>query len=286
MITAITWNTGKKNTELLQKAIKDLLNDHYPDIFVFQECLGAYVNEILSDSYEEVPYPGSGIDRRVRLFLKKQVFIRYSIIPELNNKLLFVHLKRISGKEEFNLTCVHFYSKLNGTQREQMWKNSSIHDLINYLEEFRSNNNKTMMIGDFNYNPYETDLSDPHLFNAYNCRIVIDNMLHSLNEEDENKTWYNPMWNFLGDHNFIVNDRHETSGSFYLYNKGEVPLWNLFDGVLLRPGLMDSLDFYESGILTKTRNLNFIKPFTIRTDESFIDEDLPDHLPFKAAIKI
>ncbi len=82
MIKIISWNTNKKKTAFIQNALIELALEQEPEIFVFQECLGQYVNTILDPHYEEIPYPGNGINRRVRVFLKQNTFIKYAIKDE------------------------------------------------------------------------------------------------------------------------------------------------------------------------------------------------------------
>ncbi|MCU0355141.1 MAG: hypothetical protein MUD08_15595, partial [Cytophagales bacterium] len=129
MITIISWNTNKKTTAFLRKALTELVTEHSPEILVFQECLGIYVNTMLNPTYDEIPYPGTGLDRRVRIFLKKNTFNRFGINTAFNNKLVFIHLKKIGGLEDFNLAGVHFYSRLN-TEKQQLWKNKPFADRV------------------------------------------------------------------------------------------------------------------------------------------------------------
>jgi hypothetical protein len=94
------------------------------------------------------------------------------------------------------------------------------------------------------------------------------------------------MWNLLGDYDFNRNVDKESSGTYFLYSESEVPYWNLIDGVLLRPSIMDRINYKETEILTKTSKRNFLKPFVIRADESFLVDDFSDHLPLKVTLKI
>jgi hypothetical protein len=68
MITIISWNTNKKINAFIKSTMLELATEHDPEIFVFQECLGYYVNTILNSTYDEIPYPGIGINKRVRIF--------------------------------------------------------------------------------------------------------------------------------------------------------------------------------------------------------------------------
>jgi len=285
MITIISWNTNKKKNAFLKSALTELAIEQEPEIFVFQECLGQYVNTILNLIYEEIPYPGIGINRRVRIFLKKNTFDLYSIDTAFNNKLVFVHLKKSGGTEDFNLVGIHFYSKLN-TERQQLWKNRPFSERIDLLERTQTNNNRTILIGDFNYNPYDTTLSDPNVFNAIDNKHLIRTFSSNPIGSRSHNYWYNPMWNLLGDYDFNSMSDKKSSGTYFLYNEAEIPYWNLIDGALLRPSIMDRIDYQKTEILTKTSKRNFLKPLIIRADESFLVDDFSDHLPLKVTLKI
>ncbi len=94
------------------------------------------------------------------------------------------------------------------------------------------------------------------------------------------------MWNLLGDYDFNSKSDKESSGTYFLYNEAEIPYWNLIDGALLRPSIMDRIDYQKTEILIRTSKRNFLKPLIIRTDESFLVDDFSDHLPLKVTLKI
>ena len=286
MTTILSWNTGKKKTDLIRRVIDELVVEHSLDILVLQECLGKYINTILDGRYDEVPYLGGGIDRRVRIFLKKTKFKYYSIKPEFNNKLIFVHLENIDTKSQFNIAGVHLYSKWGNTERQQLWKNLPFIQKIDFLETTASSNTNTIVIGDFNYNPYETHFSDPNVFNAIDNRYLISNFESNPVGSRNHTYWYNPMWNLLGDYDYKRRMRKKATGSYFLYAESETPYWHLLDSVLLRPSIMDLMDYENTEVITETKSIEFIKPLITRTDESYILDDLSDHLPVKFTINI
>lgn len=285
MVSIISWNTNKKKTNFIIDSINELKTEHTPEIFVFQECLGPYINTILDTEYDEIPYPGKGINRRVRIFLKKNIFTRFAVNTALNNKLVFVHLKKINGKEDFNIVGAHMYSKLN-TERQQLWKNKPFIETIELFERTQTNNDKTILIGDFNYNPFDTSLTDPYVFNAVDNKHLISTFRNYSIGNNHHNFWYNPMWNLLGDYDFRTNSDKNISGTYFINSESEIPYWNLIDGTLLRPSIMNRFDYNMSEILTKTTQREFLKPLIIRSDESFLIDDFSDHLPIKVTLNI
>jgi hypothetical protein len=86
---------------------------------------------------------------------------------------------------------------------------------------------------------------------------------------EEFRLFYNPMWNHFG-------DVQPPSGTYY-YDKSnpEVdPLWNIFDQVLFRPGLLDRFRNKNLKILTTDGLVSFV------WDDGRPNGDVySDHLP-------
>jgi len=279
MVTILSWNIKNKNSSLFSLALKDIIKYQSIDIIIFQEAFGVHVNTILNAEFDEVTIVGSAGKKYVRIFIKKNHFDRFDLHTLPNNKLIFIRLKLKNGKDYFNIAGVHFYSKVANTERQQMWKSKPIIDKIVEIENVIQQFN-TILVGDLNHNPYENNLCDPYLLNAKNSREIISFLLKTPLTKVDKDFWYNPMWNFLGDHDFVTNTPKIT-GSYFRYTNSEQPMWNLLDGFLVRPSVMDKINFNQSEILTKTNSINFLKPFIVRDDESFIKDDISDHLPIK-----
>ena len=94
------------------------------------------------------------------------------------------------------------------------------------------------------------------------------------------------MWNLLGDFDYKQNKQKLASGTFFYNNAAPIPYWNMLDGVLLRPALMNDIDFMNTDVLTKTNTTEFLKPLITRKNESIIQDDLSDHLPIKITINL
>lgn len=284
MTTIVTWNLNKKQTKLLKDVILEIIVDNKPNIMVFQEAYGIWINTLLNLQYDEINYPKSSLGSGVRVFLLKGKYKQYSVQRTDNKKLVFIHLKDNITKEEFNIAGVHLYSKVGNTERQQLWKNLPLVQKIKEFEITSTSNNKTILVGDFNHNPFENDLNDPNMINGADSKILISTLsANPLSRKDLN-FWYNPMWNLMGDFDFRTNGQR-VPGSYFRYTEDETPIWNLLDGFLLRPSLMDRVDYKLTEIISATSKTMFLKPFTIRKDESLIKDDLSDHLPIKLTLK-
>ena len=286
----LTWNTGKKSTDLQKKVVKELVSENDPDVIVFQECTGAFLKSTMPNEYYEIPYPSrTGIDRRVRVFLKTSVLKHKQIYNEFNNKLIFVKIEVLTSGLVFNLAAVHLYSKINNSEREQMWKNMPFFSKIESLELMDSpKSDKTIIAGDFNYNPFEKDHFDSRVINSFASLKMLEFMYKSTSFERGKNMWYNPMWNLLGDYD-LLNQSRRINGTYYRYSDNENhPFWNMFDGFLVRSSIAEKIEFKSMSILTetKTSKIKFLKPLVISESESLIDERISDHLPVVITINI
>lgn len=282
----ISWNTGKKSSNEQKDAILEIISDEKPDIFIFQECIGAFLIRLIPNTYYEIPYPArTGIDRRVRIFILKQNYKHRLIENKINNKLICVNIENLKSKETFNLAAIHLYSKVNNTEREQMWKNIPFFKEIEDFEK-TTRNYKSIIAGDFNYNPYEKDHFDSKVINSLSSLKMINFLDKSQSFTRPKNMWYNPMWNILGDYDFAKTKR-KVNGTYYRFSDNEShPFWNMFDGFLVRPVLAKKIRLEDLYVITKTNRRNFIKQFVITEKESFIDERISDHLPVSIEINL
>lgn len=284
MTTIVTWNLNNKKTKLLEDALTGIIDNLIPpDILVFQEAYGTWVNTLLNSHYEEINYPGNPIGSGVRIFLIIGKYKQFSVQRTDNKKLVFAHLQDKGTKEEFNIAAVHLYSKVGNTERQQLWKNLPIIQKIEEFESTSTNNNKTILVGDFNCNPFENDLNDPNMINGIASKILISTLAKHLMSKRNLNFWYNPMWNLMGDFDFR-NNQDRVTGTYFRYTEDETPIWNFLDGVLVRPALMARVNYNITEVITTAGTINFLKPFIIRKDESLIKDDLSDHLPLKITL--
>ena len=292
MIKILSWNihtTKKGMTPLLQRVLAEVVNENKIDIVVLQEAFGKMVNSSLNsqlEQYDEIVTPGNVIENGVRIFLKRNAFQHSLVERHSGNKLVLVHLKKTGGFEEFNIAAVHLHSKVGNSERQQLWKNLPIVNKIRDFEDKTANNNNTILVGDFNHNPYENNLLDPYILNCKDSKnlITILTNIHT-SKSKQNNFWYNPMWNLLGDYDF-TNGNERVTGTYFRYTMDETPIWNLFDGFILRSSIMDRVDYTQSSILTSTKTTQFLKSFTIGKGDSLINEQLSDHLPIKFTLTI
>jgi hypothetical protein len=125
------------------------------------------------------------------------------------------------------------------------------------LAEETAGNDRTVVVGDLNMNPFDDGLLDVRGLNALADRRTVqrkDSRRFGIVLHEEFRLFYNPMWSHFG-------DDIEPAGTYY-YDKSNAevdPLWNIYDQVLLRPALLDRFQNKNLKILTTDGVVSFIR---------------------------
>jgi exonuclease III len=179
------------------------------------------------------------------------------------------------GKIKFNLIVIHFHAKNYWSNISQSMECVSINQNIKEVEKQCGNEN-TIVIGDFNMNPYESGMVAANGFHAISDLEYIKKNNGRKVANVDYPFFYNPMWNFLGDFK-------KPQGTFYYRESSHVSYeWHIFDQVLIRPGLKDYLvgeDYVK--ILTKIGDDSLVKA------QGRPDKELySDHLPITLTLTV
>lgn len=123
----------------------------------------------------------------------------------------------------------------------------------------------TIVIGDFNANPYDKELLYKNAFNAVLFKSIIKENEFTNPKGDRIKRFYNPIIHYLSEDTKMY-------GSHYYDNsdKQETPYWHCLDQVLVRKSLVDLLK--EVRYIKVIDGMNLIKG--LRPKKS-----ISDHLP-------
>lgn len=274
----LTWNIKQNRKATFFKVLNDILQEKSVDFLVLQEC-----NDItyLDKQFIEVTYPALGEQRWVRIFFRKNRNINYQEPSSyLFNKLLFTEFY-ISDQCIFSLGGVHLYSARGKSSKQQANQHADLPKLIMEYE-LRQGHDQTLLVGDFNYNPFDKQMNDPAFLNAVGSRNIIRNFRNLAGNRHQRHTFpffYNPMWNKLGDYDTQRN-QEAVPGTYYWNAKdAEHYYWNMLDGVLLRPSIMDALDGSSLEIITQTTLHSLVRKSIQYDDQSFLIAGFSDHLP-------
>ena len=238
MINIGFWNIGlskKKDMDLVETANESLswlINSQDLDILAvceFPEQNPDFLNSenVRDRQYEEAFSIIPRLDTRI--FYSKQTVSCFDNTSVIDEERHCMNRFSASGLE-FNLSCVHLPSKLYGLDdnTRKIAARSVLKGIKKTEAEF---DNMTIVVGDFNADPYEGTMLGADGF-------------HALPDKNYAKTgrkvqgivfeaFYNPTWNLYGDYN------QPTGTHFYNNSQETNQLWYLLDQVIMRPDMIE-----------------------------------------------
>ena len=160
------------------------------------------------------------------------------------------------------------------------WKSQSVQDrearlLRDAIDEQSIFVNDTVVIGDFNMEPFSPAMVSPDKMNAVMCQKIAKKPPRML-DGDKCHFFYNPAWKLLGDQT-----SNNQPGTFYSpSDPGDSTYWHMIDQALIRPNIITHMPVNGFTVLT-----NFGKT-KLLTAKSLIDKNISDHLPISIRLKI
>jgi endonuclease/exonuclease/phosphatase family metal-dependent hydrolase len=177
----------------------------------------------------------------------------------------------LPGQVSFILAALHLPSKLWKDEHEQAEIASEISKFIRF-HEIRLGHDRTVVVGDFNMNPFERGILTAYAFNAVMTRKDALKSSRRVNDSDR-PFFFNPMWSLFHDGDM------GPPGTFHHSSPSHLSVyWNMFDQVLLRPSLLRHFNKSSLRIVTTCEN------------ESLLDELgkplASDHLPITFTLEL
>jgi len=173
--------------------------------------------------------------------------------------------------EEYLIAGTHLPSRMHGTGGNTKAMASLLAcDLISAEKNSACQN--TIVMGDFNANPFEEALISAERMHAVSDGRIAEGLERTINGENY-RMLYNPMWNLLGD--------VRTIGGSYFYRSNDMVnyFWHIFDQVLLHPKLLGQFDHKSLEIVTEIELECLLK------ENGRPNEKISDHLPIFFTLK-
>lgn len=162
------------------------------------------------------------------------------------------------------LAALHLPSKLyNGFEEQEAIARQMKKDIEE--AEIVIGHSNTVIIGDFNANPFEGVCIDADCFHAISSLKIAKKEIRKVNFKDY-RMFYNPMWNLFG-------DRDSPEGTYYYQSGIKTYFWNLFDQVLIRPNIVEAFDRDSLKVITKIGSTSLFEKNGIP------NKGISDHLP-------
>jgi hypothetical protein len=241
MITVLFWNVGAKSrpTQIANLAVR-----HDVDLVLLAEMVDEPVDLLLALNESSVAYsfaPGIG-NRKIHLFTR---FSESFASPVFETDRLTVRRLTPPGTDEFLLAVVHFPSKHSWSDESQTLECTMLASDIRRVEQ-EVGHQKTILVGDFNMNPFETGVVSAAGLHAVMDRRIAMRGSRIVQGRDYS-FFYNPMWKLFGD------GTPGPAGTFYHpRSEHKAYFWNIFDQVLVRPTLLNRFRLEELAIIDHT----------------------------------
>ena len=266
------WNVCRNETQRshqsMERVLADMAKQLDLDVLMLAESkaldassLLARLQQATDDHFSRVPIQCE----------KVQVFVRQSTRnpPHFSPKFdddRFSCIQWISPDGHRNLlTVVHLPDKRNNSLDELKYRLHYWLDIIRKQES--AVDGRSILVGDFNLNPFESPMTDAPLFNAVSSAKLAKRGSRTY-QRISRPYFYNPMWNLLG-------DRAWPPGTYYRAspNAGEIH-WNTLDQLLICPKLIDNFVGESLEVLTRSDQHSFTKKSHLPDEKAY-----SDHLP-------
>ena len=205
----------------------------------------------------------------IKLFTKNAIAI--SVVKEDKH---FSSYKIKDKDTVWLLHIIHLTSAMNKDEEARNRRADKVSDLIRKLEEytFKTDEYKSIIVGDFNLQPYSRGIAGIFGFNATMSIPIAKKEFRSV-EGEKRFYYYNPMWKLMGDNKLV-------QGTYYVDSDQQdlSMFWYSFDEVLIRPYFIDRFNWEYFGLVEKTEMFNLIKDYKINKTK------FSDHLPLKFEI--
>ena len=248
------WNL-KNNSN--GKWVSEIIRENDIDIALFAEYQRTSFKNVLSNLQNYIKYDGYGACEKITLLCKQTVETK--VRREQNRYTLYsCKVDNIS----YNIVGVHLPAPPSSDSNDR--KNIIRNVVQDIAEQERKEKNwLTIVIGDFNCNPFDEEVIQKDSFNAVLFKPLIKKQEVIRYNDREWRRFYNPIIHFLSEDT-------NTYGSLY-YSSGSAPLyWNSFDQVLVRKELIDNISSLEYiREITGKKLIKVVKP----------NDSISDHLP-------
>ena len=230
------WNTHKSD---LTSRIASIARSQSIDVIVLAEydsSISALLQTLQSrtgDSYNSIPSYTSKTVLIARLPLR-------CIEERYNDVSGWLTVREIlpDSAQSLLVASVHLPDKSRYASEDQAHAARTVAQSIQTSEE-DAGHTRTVLVGDFNMNPFEPGLVMADGFNA-----VMTRDLARVNSRTVRRrtypVFYNPMWAFFGD------GTPGPAGTYYY--KEQTPsnhFWHIYDQVMVRPSILHSLQRVE-----------------------------------------
>lgn len=263
MLTFLFWNILKRD---LRSQLGALIETHKVDALILAES--PYSSRELGEMLDGVSQRKFSVAEtdceRIQLATTSSLAGVESIHDEIESRLTMWRFDWHS--EEMFLAAVHLPSMAQMPKPADRQKIASRAAQKIREKESKSDHSRTILVGDFNMDPYEDGLVSSDAFHALMTEKLVERG-HRTVQFESLPMFYNPMWSCYG-------DRTPGPPGTYYHSESNpgAQFWHMLDQVLVRASLMDRL--HDVRILDQAGDKSLLNNLG-RPDI----ENASDHLP-------
>ena len=268
-LNILFWNIHRND---LTDVLVELTLENNVDILILSETQNQDLDNLIHDLNVLVPEyfisPSHIINKKIKFITKfdPQFLISLADYPRFGTRKV-----SLPNTKNIIITGVHLMDQ-RSTEKDDIGDYAIT--VKKTIDELEVDNDilDSIVIGDFNLNPFDRGIVKASGFHAVSDKIIAQNLRRTV-QGNEYSFFYNPCWQLYGDNSGVP-------GTYFLWKStGTCLFWNIFDQVLIRPSLIENFDQKELKIITSTSNHLLLKNDRPNKDQ------YSDHLPLFIKLK-
>jgi hypothetical protein len=239
MLTFLFWNI---NDRPLGETVVRLVRRHDVDVLMLAECRSFIAPLlVLLNEGARTRFQLQASNRKVVIYTR---FSRRFLRHLGGGKRFDFYELALPARKQVVMGAAHLPDKRSWNDESQAAESEV---LVRRLREVENGagHARSLVVGDFNMNPFEPGMVKAAGMNAVMARAVASRERRKVLDR-EYLYFYNPMWSHFGER------AGRPPGSYYYDSSEHVTYyWNIFDQVLLRPALLPLFKDEELRILSE-----------------------------------
>jgi hypothetical protein len=277
MAAFLLWNTMGNSTERrgnVDSLVRQLVREHGIDIVLLVEYYPSKSASALSTTLIEDGLVKRNTSERFGVFARSEIVMEGEPVAALGDR---VEIWKWKWKSTPNAAEFARFALVHGPNRRDYEDGTRriffrrVADAIR-SQERQDSHRRSMILGDFNAQPFESAIlaSDGlHAIGVRDVRGLAQRHIH-LGDEPED-FFYNPMWRMYG---HIAAMDAGLATHYYQKNQASELHWHMLDQVVIRPEECASFPDERLKIITTIGTLSLLTP-----DGKPDDKTASDHLP-------
>jgi endonuclease/exonuclease/phosphatase family metal-dependent hydrolase len=178
------------------------------------------------------------------------------------------------GGIKYSVLFCHLSAKNMSTDIDPFCRAALYYEELESYEQTIVSHNRTIVVGDFNMNPFDSGMVSAMAFNATNSMAISKRGSRELSKKKYHY-FYNPTWNLHGDQGKEI-----PAASFYFGKADYGQLyWHMLDQVIIRPEVISHFIYDDFRLVYKGKSFCLIN-----SDSTINANDYSDHLPIVFSI--